>query len=195
MSGESVRAILNGSKTQTRRVVKPQPIIEGASTFGGDVAMGFYYHWKTYKVSNIQHLVRYCPYGQVGDRLWVREIWDLDIAPILNTKDLETIFYKEQTPLEDWQYFEWKSPFFMPRWASRILLEITDIRVERLQEITEKDAIAEGMSLDTPYSEKYNSYRQAFSFLWNTLNLKRGYGWEVNLWVWVIGFKLLKGES
>jgi len=178
MSGESVRAILNGSKTQTRRVVKPQPIIEGASTFGGDVAMGFYYHWKTYKVSNIQHLVRYCPYGQVGDRLWVRETFWVTGSP-----DSAIVVYKA-TYSHPKNISKWRSPIFMSRWASRILLEIADIRIEKLQDISYESAKAEGCVSISDYA-----------ILWNSINAKRGYDWLSNPWVWVIGFKLLKGGS
>jgi hypothetical protein len=78
----------------------------------------------------------------------------------------------------------------MPRWASRITLEITDIRVERLQDITEEDAEAEGSKLDGGTApEICYTYRYGFSKLWDSLNAKRGFSWESNPWVWVIGFK------
>lgn len=179
-STEMVRAILDGRKTQTRRVIKPQPTYEGASTFGGDITIGFYCYWKTHKVSNIQHLVEYYPYGQVGDRLWVRESYgyliDNSIAYRANCNDWH---------LKNKYTIKWKPSIFMPRWASRIDLEIIDVRVERVQEITYEDIIAEGMK---PRTKPISNFRK----LWDSLNAKRGYGWGKNPWVWVIEFKVLE---
>jgi len=97
----------------------------------------------------------------------------------------------------------WKRPsIFMPRWASRITLEVTAVRVERLQEITEGDAISEGMSDDLikkefPPSECFRkpTARESFRILWDHLNAKRGFGWDVNPFVWVIEFKRLLPEK
>jgi len=170
---ETVKAILDGRKTQTRRVIKPQPLLE-------------------YKGLKMQ-FHRKCPYGQVGDRLWVRETWA--VAPTLNTTkpsdllkkyDIIPITYRATYPNES--HYMWRPSIFMPRWASRITLEIIGVRVEQLQEITDEDALAEGVYGDeTPYDQATPS--MCFEALWDSLNAKRGYGWDKNPWVWVLEFK------
>jgi len=157
----------------------------------------------------------YCPYGQVGDRLWEREthwrfgMWKKNgltktgkqrwrFKPLGNL-----IWYMPNPP--DWVckskgeigYFK-RPSIFMPRWASRITLEITELRVERLQEITEGDAIAEGAmvkhSEDTDEEAGY-SFRLGFIDLWDSLNAKRGYSWISNPFVWVISFRRINGNK
>ena len=114
---------------------------------------------------------------RAGDRLWVRETFYTDNHRQSNGL---RILYKA-----DGDTSSWKSSIFMPRWASRIDLEITEVRVERVQEITEADAIAEGAvayyGSDTAWGH--------FSVIWDSINAKRGYGWETNPWVWVISFR------
>ena len=153
-STDMVRAILEGKKTQTRRVMKPQPITE------------FYANTP---------LTKFCPYGQVGDRLWVRETWQQIKAGIAYKASWDAV--------PEWK---WRSPIFMPRWASRITLEIIGIRVERLQEIThspfDNDCHAEGFN--NPSDLCLNDFMR----YWDLLNAKRGYGWETNPWVWIIEF-------
>lgn len=86
----------------------------------------------------------------------------------------------------------WSSPVHMPRWTSRITLEITDVRVQRVQEISEEDAIAEGIQLNTlgpPATRGYYGPRNHFKHLWDSINAKRGYSWESNPWVWAVTFK------
>jgi hypothetical protein len=148
-----------------------------------------------------------CPCGQPGDLLWVKETWVPDPPingwpgdiewngcgrPIAGVPKLyqhpEFCIYKASWDSID---LSWRSPIFMPRWASRLTLEITAVRVERVQDISEEDAKAEGIQ---PSGEHQTlcpgrSYRNEFAVLWNTLNAKRGYGWDANPWVWVISFK------
>jgi hypothetical protein len=128
------------------------------------------------------------PY-QLGDTLWVRETWaystDYDGDVILNRK----ILYRadgEKTILPS----TWRPSIHMPRWASRINLEVTGVRVERLKDITEEDALAEGV-ISSDYDK---TYRYAFSVLWDSINAKRGYGWAANPWVWVIEFRHMGRE-
>lgn len=126
---------------------------------------------------------RVYPRYQVGDRLWVRETWWKH--PVGGP-----VWYKATNNCPDLQPSElkWKPSIHMPRWASRLLLEITDIRVERVQDITTEDALREGIS-------KIHQWGMAvgeFAHLWDAINKKRGYGWDVNPWVWVILFKLLE---
>jgi hypothetical protein len=177
-----VRAILEGRKTMTRRVVKKQPVSGFDETF--------------YRNGMIK-----CPHGTPGDCLWVRETWAkalwsdscLPLERYLPGSKYQGALYAA-TPHPDYHNKGlWKPSIFMPRWASRITLEIGCIRVERLQEITEEDAKAEGISEGPALFYKgptkvWPNRREAFRDLWDTLNAKRGYGWGVNPWVWVISF-------
>jgi len=166
MSGNHPKLILDGTKTMTRRVIKPQPIITG--------------QFADYKnlTTLIENLFEFCPYGQIGQRLWVRETWAND--PETGGKPL---LYKADMTWEPESYFKqdggkWRPSIFMPRWASRITLEITEVRVAKLNDMTENDAHAEGVdNLVT------------FMLLWDSLNAKRGYGWTSNPFVWCISFR------
>jgi hypothetical protein len=162
MGADSVMAILGGLKTQTRRVVKPQPIHmpEGAYI---DPYNHNYEHFTAWTLDNkmllncggnIKNTAHWkCPYGVIGDRLWVRETW-AEANYWTNDVDAETPIYRAsdyKTPIKP---VVWKSPMFMPRWASRITLEITDIRVERVQDITPEDALAEGIMSNEEYEAR-----------------------------------------
>lgn len=170
-SGPMVRAILAGTKTQTRRVVKVEP---GKLDVGENPA---------------------CPYGVPGgSRLWVRETWyddnaTRDAEPIPTSHD-DFIHYRADGEAHDQfeeldGFLRWRPSIFMPRWASRITLEVTEVRVERLQEITEADAWAEGIAAHVvrPIHD--------YAALWDSLNAKRGFGWDTNPWVWVVSFRRL----
>jgi hypothetical protein len=184
MGAESVRAILEGRKTQSRRVIKPQPKFIGSPNvpFKTDDA-------------NPKGIIN-CPYGKVGDRLWVRETVFFETFHQQSDEELERDGFNPNIGV--WVYradnhdyptitANWTSPMFMPREASRITLQITDIRVERVQDITEEDAIAEGV-------ESFNTVA-SYSYLWDSLNAKRGYPWENNPWVWVISFKRVHNQK
>jgi len=202
-SSEMVRAILDGRKTQTRRVIKPQPEIQ---EYMNKPSL----HWSQCGGRSLTEIASYCPYGQPGDRLWVRETW----RKTFDVDDKDVMEYRAGgTRLivgESIQHGEhritsvlpkWKPSIFMPRWASRIMLEIVNIRVERVQDISEEDAIAEGCN---PYDHIKkeivsrdneiifsNAYQASYQLLWDSINAKRGYGWDVNPWVWVVEFKVL----
>jgi hypothetical protein len=242
-SAPMVRAILEGRKTQTRRIVKPQPV--------GFVDVPI-------QLPN-DHLPK-CPYGSHGDRLWVREaFWarhdtdsdgyrTIDCGPCL---DLGEQFHpgweycatpecasppipKQRQRIEmwtgeaqpgdwwlappenwdgaerthrrngTWMFLPWgpdgvsapyskHSPIFMPRWMSRITLEVTGVRVERLQAITNEDAKAEGVDAKWPcYPEV--EFREGFRMLWDTINGGPWKCWEDNPWVWVVEFKRVAAE-
>jgi hypothetical protein len=190
MQGDMVRAILDGRKSMTRRVIKPQPPKD--VNYLPDLI--FYenepYTWSSLTMEKInknycgEWWTAKCPYGVVGDRLWVRETWSID-------EDDQPIIFYRATDHETCGN-PYKSSIIMPRWASRILLEVTSVKVERVQDISEEDAEAEGAPLDRMigygrYGEK--THREGFIYLWHSINAKRGYGWDVNPWVWVIGFK------
>ena len=146
---EMVKAILEGRKTQTRRVVKPNPSIAPLAE---------------------------CPYGEIEDRLWARETYFV--------AGTGKIFYRAdgEKLTGSWA---WRPSIFMHRWASRIDLRITNIRFEQLQAISDSDARAEGVSCDL-------NCRRPFMELWDSINAKRGYGWDKNPYVWVIEFERIE---
>lgn len=174
-SGEMVRAILDGRKTQTRRIYKPK---SGFPREDGEITPTSAEQWTEFGP---------CPYGQPGDRLWVREAWNQSGMGWRSPGyGLGRMHYRAD-PDHGWQDYwgKWRSPIHMPRWASRLTLEITGVRVERLQEISNADCWAEGMSDATNPQQKLN--RRWFSELWESIN---GPGsWHSNPWVWVINFK------
>lgn len=183
--GSMVRAILGGGKTQTRRIVDPQP--EARATVYPMPLDGEWY-WQHKKLhAGYLHtgrramerlMVPLCPYGKVGDHLWVRETWRAR-AP---DQDGCTIDYRADHWTEDPCDVPWRPSIHMPRWASRITLEITDVRVERLQEISASDALAEGVTHST-----LNDPRVEYRWLWESI-----YGtgsWDANPWVWVVEFR------
>lgn len=177
MSADSVRAILAGKKTQTRRVVKPQPLSSGGGMWG--VGSGEL-------ISHAEMMAR-CPYGHRGDRLWVKEAcatYDKGRA-VVYAADVDADSYDNLCP----HLYVRRSPLFMPRWASRLTLEITAVRVERVQDISSTDIIHEGV---TARSEGIDDDDRAnmdeFARRWDALNAKRGFQWASNPWVWVLSF-------
>lgn len=188
MRGPLVVATLADIKTETRRIVKPQPHKAPSTNGSGDYDAwpdgDSCLEWNDI-VADTAYYVQagFCPYGQPGDRLWVRETWT-------RHPDDGGILYRATDPgWDDNDYgLKWRPSIFMPRWASRLTLEITSVRVERVQEITEAGAIAEGVD----WAACHHSYAQtigAFASLWDSINAKRGYGWAVNPYVWVIQYK------
>ncbi len=190
-SCEMVRAILEGRKTQTRRVLSIQPL---------DVLpMNVPDQWTGLMQRDPNHgNVFGCRYGKVCDRLWVRETFAINDVryespiPKERPEDLEEIIYRadgemhEQFEVVDGD-LNWRPSIHMPRWASRLTLEIVNVRCERLQEISEADAKAEGIE----FHGVLPSAPDRFAALWDSINANRGYGWEKNPWVWVIEFKKL----
>jgi hypothetical protein len=238
-SGEMVRALLDGRKTVTRRIVKPQPpagceyTINGAGDHALCFAAGTAASASPVCVpptgTSADHRLR-CPYGQPGDRLWVRETWAAhwmydDVPPTRARSGLD----------DDNQFFaagpsehgthgappecrgRWRPSIHMPRWASRLSLRVTGVRVERLQDISEDDARAEGVA---PFGERYESisldqrivgcpggqvcrvpcgcfragdapYRASFACLWDEINGDRAL-WSSNPWVWAVSFEVVR---
>lgn len=235
MSQPMVMAILENRKTQTRRIIKPQPEVNEHGNLRGE--------WIDKPLAGLllhkpQDIVIHCPYGKIGDRLWVRETWQFanwteDGDPYIMYKSDGKVSIKRHMP-DDWadkvsEIFtvlscpsnysidekasdrRWRSPFYMPRWASRINLEITNIGVERLQDISEEDAIAEGLKAITKDGKtiKYGipdldglpgtddtgwSWQDwcknpvdAYKKLWESTS---GDGsWDLNPYVWVVSFR------
>ncbi|HGW1813244.1 morphogenetic protein [Klebsiella pneumoniae] len=205
-NGEMVRAILDGRKTQTRRIMAPQPADDiERCIFPNPEAIG----WK----SSLRHkhgstTAHFCHYGKPGDRIWVRETFQ---GPLFDY-DLMDGYCKDPTPFEkpefcvykadgvpapefydadDELHCCWRPSIHMPRWASRILLEITNVRVERLKSISDGDAIREGCS--TADMKSGDCVADVFARLWASI-----YGaesWNANPWVWVIEFKRVEGGA
>lgn len=230
MSAPMVRAILDGRKTQTRRVIKPQPELPEPDCHRDHTPKhpapywdaycserptpsnprGMSDQWCAWQVDDRQCLPCFrCPYGAPGDRLWMRETYcpvdDREFGGEQWIDYRATPRYEAEHPAgwendpSDPAALKWRSSMFMPRSASRITLEITDVRVQRVCEITEADARAEGHPITwdgkgydppPPEVDSWQGYgRYSFSLHWITLNAKRGFGWAENPWVWCISFR------
>ena len=197
-NGEMVRAILDGRKTQTRRVMKVQPSDGFHPTHNGyDLDLNA--HWYTPGVVDKNGYLQpakkdvfgvadenegyACPFGAVGDRIWVRETF----SPVPDHEEpagCSAILYAADG---NGPYGKWVPSIHMPRWASRITLEITGVRVERLNSISDSDASKEGCCIAD--MESGDCLSDVFSRLWTSI-----YGdesWKVNPWVWVIEFKVV----
>lgn len=205
-SGEMVRAILEGRKTQTRRVVKPQPPHwTWTSVKAYAEAQGLTQEVPSLRGPDEGYWIKPSPYGQPGDRLWVRETFYCDRSPTPKTpeeiaevtaEDSGYLFYRAdgEPKWEEGGKTPWKPSIHMPRWASRLTLEVVNVRVERLQDICEADAKAEGVTLAMQEElgnpgglNWWQSLRQGYRVLWESIN---GPGsWEANPWVWVVEFK------
>jgi len=206
-SGPMVRAILDGRKTQTRRIVKHR---ENRWECSDDGLTGKVWpFWPCYVYGEPEPIEMPCPYGVAGDRLWVREAWAVvphvtDNGPKHRAKGDGT----GVTWRADWNAnpsgFKWKPSIHMPRWASRITLEITGVRVERLDDISEADAIAEGIESRPiswlPTTSEYRYYGwiykhdqwslspiNSYESLWESINGQES--WAANPWVWVVEFQ------
>jgi hypothetical protein len=209
-----VRAILEGRKTQTRRVIKPQPPEEALDAgclrgSGPDDGLWTRLDSKDLLEAGIVGDNFRCPYGVEGDRLWVREAFQPLFAEGIKFRDANwqtgegyAIRYVATDGRTEWMDQDdnitdrCKPGIHMPRWASRLALEIAKVRVERVQEISEEDAIAEGIS-DTTLSASYSGTahkthgrcKLEYASLWDHLNAKRGFAWDTNPWVWVLEFR------
>jgi hypothetical protein len=179
-SGPMVRAILDGSKTQTRRVAK-HPLAQAAvriNSYKGQSEFDCIF-------SDDTGGIICCPHGTPDDRLWVRETWAHE-RDGTGCPDDTGVLYRATDPGWDDEGtgLRWRPSIFMPRAASRILLEITDVRVQRLQEISEEDARAEG------YDRSHAFPHEWFALLWERIH---GPGsWHANPWVWAITFRRLE---
>ncbi|HBS2360602.1 TPA: hypothetical protein MAD96_003173 [Klebsiella pneumoniae] len=220
-NAEMVRAILDGRKTQTRRPIKWK---QTRFTEIGEREDGGYWPWS----EDAEHACDFwhpCPFGAVGDRIWVRETF----CPVDDTQygGEKWVDYRATPKFEashpagwdsapnDAEALKWRPSIHMPRWASRILLEITDVRVERLNAISPEDAESEGLERTNftgfgdepglprypepdvyfdPLKKQWKEYPpEAFAGLWESI-----YGegsWLANPWVWVIEFKRVEGGA
>ena len=194
-SAPMVRAILDGTKTQTRRIINPQP--EVAPDLEKLVNQAWQGGWVDVA----------CPYGEPGDRLWVKETWSTEGRSISEARaahedamqGLSSIYYRATEGYPE--SLVWRPSIHMPRWASRLTLEVTSVRVERLHDISEDDARAEGVRPKDAHvviecdaegrarlnEALSNTHRGAFACLWDTIN--GGGAFASNPWVWVVIFK------
>ncbi|WP_395314810.1 hypothetical protein [Enterobacter roggenkampii] len=220
-NGEMVRAILDGRKTQTRRVMKVQPSDGFHPTHNGyDLDLNA--HWYTPGVVDKNGYLQpakkdvfgvadenegyTCPFGAVGDRIWVREAFQ---GPLVSEEFLEE-YRAYPAKFENPEYCEyaadggprpeycdlddnlrhgWRPSIHMPRWASRLTLEITSVRVERLRDLSEDDAKSEGITPPSGGVLPGWEYRINFRELW--MSIYGSDNWEANPWVWVIEFKVV----
>lgn len=182
---DNVRAILAGTKTQTRRVIKREPLV----TNDGALLTPSGIPYDANKVGVIR-----CPYGAPGDVLWVREAWWGTELTSYPEGDPVRVSAHKATYMGDLPGDgKWRNAMFMPRWASRLTLRITEVRVERVQDISEDDAWAEAVKPPVSLIIPHDAGRRAYAALWDEINAKRGYAWGSNPWVWAITFEVLHG--
>lgn len=187
-SSASIRAILDGRKTQTRRVIKPQPEYDEGLLY----CDGHYFNPSAINAGNdrsLSHLL-----GQVGDLLWVREAIRASLEQnnfyySADSRGVGDVVYEKL--LHKYGGFSRSgNARYMPKCAARIWPRITSIRVERVQEIGEADANAEGVLADLNPPALGLTYRDGFRGLWDSINAKRGFGWDPNPWVRVVEFQV-----
>lgn len=188
-SGEMVRAILEGRKTQTRRLIK-LPVTKHTTeprVWMGPRKVGVWITWDDESPSLMTAIK--CQHGVPGDRLWVRETHAFGES--IMSDGHRCVIYKATSAAASDVAIRWRPSIFMPRWASRITLEIVSVRVERLQEITEDDVVAEG--IEFPCEEPETSEHPVgcvceYRNLWDRINGNK-HPWSSNPWVWRIEFK------
>jgi hypothetical protein len=229
-SGPMVKALLAGTKTQTRRIVKlpngrvskkPQPMPDYIGSWVNSANSDLWAGFGTGEarpdgVQNTVNTMRTgwfaCPYGKVGDRLWVRETHAFFSSHITLARS-RYVYRADASPQCESavaKYDKWRTPIYMPREAARLLLEIVAVRVERLQQISRMDAVQEGIQRHEGLSYKlYGKHRhqnclkdglaiagtaqQSYETLWNSINGPDS--WEANPWVWVVEFKVISPAS
>ena len=182
-TAESGRAILAGKKTQTRRVVKFDPDWTADGTPCFDSA-----GWPLREDIYGEFVKVRCPFGVPGDRLWIKEAIH-DVGDAIGYEDGTVL------PMSNWPWKRKKlSPLFMPYGASRLTLEVTEVRVQRLKEISLNDINAEGISESgTQFIDEHNA-RGHWANLWDSINAKRGFGWDKNPFVWALTFKKVEAK-
>ncbi len=211
-TAQNVRAILDGQKTQTRRTMGLDHINEAwdrTNIDRVDLRKGVWHFWSGREgSSSFPIYTARCPYGVVGDRLWVKETFYCDSFEFPNIPESDRndrewceqmLYYRADgedlcTQIPECDRTEtkgcWNPSIFMPRWASRITLEITAVCLERLQSISEADAKAEGVDAAHAWAQGARDFKTGFILLWESINRKK-HAWAINPWVWAITFKVL----
>ncbi len=203
--GKMVRAITDGRKTQTRRVIRPQPeqmYWAGRDRYLWRPKRGMFVDaWAEKQLA--QKMAEHCPHGAPGDRLWLKETWCPlgDIEAHARAGEPVDIAYKadwdadgvDREEARDAGVDRWRPSRFMPRWASRITLEVVSRRAERVQDISNADVIAEGIGRWTfavgAWADDPPDPRWKFIELWDSLNAKASNSFESNPWIWVVEFR------
>lgn len=219
MSAPMVQAIIAGRKTMTRRIIKPR----SRNAYGFQVetaqfepdAIGYYHNRYIQEVDENESttgVTILCPYGRTekGSILWVRESWNVEQYPVAPEGDCDELLYYYKATEKVYTDMKWSPSIHMPKEAARIWLEVADIRIEKLKDISEEDAIAEGVEsfianpidhgvratgkslyikYDTERPVGLETARQSFASLWSSINDEES--WKVNPWVWVVSFKVL----
>lgn len=204
-SAPMVRALLDGRKTQTRRIIKPAPVIDDMGNFCVPDRKGKLWNYGQRLDGSpcLDHYTERCVRFAKGDRLWVRENWYADhSADDVKPRDMDPSW--KICPAVDWNYADWgikgrlRPGIHMPRWASRLTLTVTDARVQRLQEISDADALAEGVYPNEQPPETFDrTYGNSmpvhlYGGLWDHIN---GPGsWSANPWVVAVTFSVTKGN-
>ncbi|MFP1727983.1 hypothetical protein ACLEDU_02370 [Lonsdalea quercina] len=184
-NGEMVRAILDGRKTQTRRIVSPEPELTARSGFAWKGSI--YGSGSSFRETseNFAHVA--CPFGKVGDRIWVRETF--------GDAGVRLVYRADSNDGSACKVRRWTPSIHMPRQASRITMEITGVRVERLRDLTDEDAVAEGAPKleHLPYNpQDHKKARTWFRGVWSGIYGEES--WSSNPWVWVVEFKVVSDE-
>lgn len=192
---EMVKAALSGQKTMTRQVINRLKGFGKITEFQKSTTRGYDWAFRDKRMlwNDIGHnrLMECCPLGQPGDILWVRETF----ARVLYGYETETIYRADEQNLAllGDAFSGWKPSTFMPRTCCRLKLKIKSINLEPIQDISNTDILSEGTYFDksTPgiHPDPFEDFEQGFINLWDSINKKRGYGWDTNPWVWVIEFK------
>lgn len=190
---ENIRLVRHGAKVQTRRVITPQPTLEPNVGFvwkGRDYGRGMYDDDQEGQAA--RNFVHKCPYGKVGDRLYVKE----GVITHVSIPQLVGYYMDGCRVTEPWE--KRLTAMFMPKSMARTWLEITNVRVERVQDISEEDSIAEGVTndhiqaaitgLDDPIPK--SPYIGGYAWLWNSIN-KVKHPWSSNPWCWVLEFRVI----
>jgi len=202
-SGAMVRAILAGRKTQTRRVVEPAPTDYGLDWREDEYG---FCAWQDGGLLLDEHSAyggpcqRVCPYGRPGDRLWVRETWALLSDNNCDEDGDGYVYRADGQPWDEMEGWRWRPSIHMPRDACRLTLEITGVRVERLNSISIADIMAEGTYHNRKLAPQVSddpwcNFEQAWIDLWDSINAKRGCAWDADPWVWVIEFERCAEEE
>lgn len=189
-STSMVQAILVGRKTQTRRVVKADGWPEMRDPLQNEITPTEW--WFSDGMAPLGPFR--CPYGQPGDTLWVRETYALhEEFDGVRAGDIGyywgPLYYKTNCDKMDGAG-KWRPSIFMPRWASRLTVQVERVRIQRVQDIDDYDSIMEGVYIDGDKPIFFEP-RNRFAQLWDSINAKRGYSWRLNPWVWVIEFEVV----
>lgn len=204
-NADMVRAVLNGSKTQTRRIIKNQRVGDSWSVQPAqNPRTNRHTHdWWLPTGTQPYSALPACPFGAIGDRLWVRETFSIvPRTAYAASEGVQQVICPDDNHeaaifRAGWEHstggIRWRPSIHMPRWASRITLEITGVRVERLTALSDDDARNEGCPAQLPHNpEDEHQARTWFRGLWSEIYGEES--WQANPWVWVIEFKRVEGE-